>query len=472
MTAERAIVVVGEALLDRDTRGRVSRVCPDAPAPVVDVDEELWRAGGAGLAATLVARSARTVLVTPIADDASGHIVRSLLGRAGVEVIGVPSTGATPEKHRVRVGDHQVCRLDRGGRCGDVTPLSEEIVRVVAEARAVLVADYGRGLTGEPVVRTALARRRSAARMVWDPHPNGAAPVRGSTIVTPNLDELRARSGREFVGPWSTGSFDEVRRAAEWLQRDWGALGVAVTLGADGALLVGHDSAPLVVPTHRRRAGDTCGAGDAFAAAAVLALANGAVASDAVTGAVGAAEEFVAAGAAAGLACGSHPRSDRAGEDGVDLHAGGRRIVATSGCFDLLHVGHLRFLRQARALGDRLIVCLNSDDSVRGLKGAGRPLVPVEERRDLLLALDCVDEVIVFDDPTPVALLDRLGVDVFAKGGDYRAVDLPESEVVIRRGGVVVTLPYLDGHSTSRFLVDAAAIARESVGDRDGGRGT
>lgn len=455
MTGHDAIVVVGEALLDRDTFGSVSRICPDAPVPVVDVDEERWRAGGAGLAATLLARSAPTILLTPIGDDDSGRTLRSLLERAGVEVVALPSVGTTPEKHRVRVGDHQLCRLDRGGGSVDVAPLAEEAARVVSDAPAVLVSDYGRGLTRDATMRAALARRHPSARLVWDPHPRGDEPVSGATLVTPNIDELCDRSATPSSTRAHTESIDDLHHMGESLRRSWGALGLAVTLGGRGALLIGHDEAPLVVPTNRNVAGDSCGAGDAFAAAAVLALANGAVASEAVVAAVGAAERFVAAGGASGLEIGA---------SNVD-----RRIVATSGCFDLLHVGHLRFLRQARALGDRLVVCLNSDASVRGLKGPGRPLVPVDERRDLLLALDCVDEVIVFDEPTPVALLDRLCVDVFAKGGDYRAVDLPESEVVTRRGGVVVTLPYLDGHSTSRYLADAASIA--ALDDSVRGRG-
>jgi D-beta-D-heptose 7-phosphate kinase/D-beta-D-heptose 1-phosphate adenosyltransferase len=457
------VVVIGEALLDRDTVGDVARVCPDAPAPVVDVVSDHVRPGGAGLAATLLARATPTVLVTPLADDDDGRRLRGLLEEAGVEVIALPHSGPTPVKQRVRSGSHQICRLDRGGRAGEVRARIGALEHALDGAGTVLVSDYGRGLTTDPDLRAALAARSRGGRLVWDPHPRGGEPIEGATLVTPNAEETRHLATTTAPEGRAIGSVRELAGPALELCRRWGAQCVAVTLGPGGALLVGGDLVPLLVPSDQVSVGDTCGAGDAFAAAVALELACGGLPSEAVVAAVAAAGRFVADGAAGSLTRPSDatPRPAAATEfSSADrasrVRQDGGTVVATSGCFDLLHAGHLRMLRQARQLGDHLVVCLNSDDSVRGLKGEGRPVVPAAERRELLLALDCVDEVAIFDEPTPVRALERFRPDLFVKGGDYRASDLPETAAVAGWGGHVVILPYLDDHSTTRLLTQAA----------------
>jgi rfaE bifunctional protein nucleotidyltransferase chain/domain len=237
---------------------------------------------------------------------------------------------------------------------------------------------------------------------------------------------------------------------------------VAVTLGARGAVVAGPRGATMIpVPAGLRiRADggpDTCGAGDRFASAAAAALYEGADVEDAVVAAVDAAARFVGAGAAASLS--QAPRTALPALTAFELVARVRRragrVVATGGCFDLLHPGHVSLLCQARALGDALVVCVNSDDSVRALKGPGRPIVPAADRARLLAALEPVDAVAVFDEPSPALLLDRLAPDIWVKGGDYTEADLPEAEVVRRHGGEVVLVPLVDGYSTTR-LVSAA----------------
>ena len=204
--------------------------------------------------------------------------------------------------------------------------------------------------------------------------------------------------------------------------------------------------------------GDPCGAGDSFAAAAALALADGAVTGEAVAAAVAAASAFVAA--RRGVRLGRRPRGPRrtsAAGSSVDallarVRAPGGTVVATGGCFDLLHPGHVATLRAARGLGDCLVVCINSDDSVRRLKGPSRPLVTAPDRARVLEALEFVDAVVVFDEDTPAEVLDRLRPDVWAKGGDYAGADLPEAAVLRTWGGQAVVLPYLDGHSTTALV--------------------
>jgi D-beta-D-heptose 7-phosphate kinase / D-beta-D-heptose 1-phosphate adenosyltransferase len=515
-TVTRApLVVVGDALLDRDLDGRAERLAPDAPVPVLDDPAERRRPGGAALAATLAATldGRAVVLITALAADEAGTTLRELLELAGVEVVDLGLAGPTPEKIRVRAGGHSLLRVDRATRPGRVGPLSRSGHHAVAGARAVLVADYGRGVAAEPGVRAALADLPARLPLVWDPHPRGPAPVPGARLATPNRAEA-AGFAPEVPG---TG-LAAVTARARLLAERWAAAGVAVTLGPGGALLVEGAGAPLVVPAPPTPAGDPCGAGDRFAATAAGLLADGALPSEAVAGAVSAATTFVASGgattvhlAARGGATAPPPPvgpgapepqppipgpPNREGSPGAGngpavvhnpppdplthsptpatpssaleralrlmgaVRASGGTVVATGGCFDLLHAGHVATLRAARALGDCLVVCLNSDDSVRRLKGPERPLVRLADRVAVLEALGCVDVVVPFDERTPEAVLRRLRPDVFAKGGDYALAELPEAALLESWGGQAVILPYLEGRSTTQLMKEV--VRRDS----------
>jgi rfaE bifunctional protein nucleotidyltransferase chain/domain len=232
-----------------------------------------------------------------------------------------------------------------------------------------------------------------------------------------------------------------------------------VTIGAGGAILCHAGPTPLVVPAPATSDGDTCGAGDRFATSAALALASGALVSEAVQDAVTAATAYVTAGGVgAALAPAQAPAGAKdAGRVLAEVRARGGTIVATGGCFDLLHVGHVATLQAARKLGDCLIVCLNSDASVRALKGPDRPLTSQVDRSRVLAALDCVDAVVIFEEPTPEAVLSWLRPDIWVKGGDYAdgGPDLPEAELVRRWGGQTVIVPYVDGRSTTRTIAAA-----------------
>ena len=441
------VVVVGDALLDRDLDGRAERLAPDAPVPVVDAVEERPRPGGAGLAAVLAAAGGeRVTLVCALGRDAAGARLAGLLADAGVDVIDLGLNGATPEKVRVRAGGRAIVRIDSGGGdggCGPIVPAAEEALRT---AGAVLVSDYGRGVAAAPSVRAALSATR--APVVWDPHPRGPDPIPGVLLATPNVAEAGA-----------TGSLAEAESAARRLAARWRAVNVCVTRGRQGALLVGGPGPVLAVPAPQVSSGDPCGAGDAFAAAAVTRLAAGALPSEAVQAAVHAASDFVAAG---GAAAALEPREVLAGDAAAvaeRVRAGGGTVVATGGCFDLLHAGHVRMLEAARALGDCLIVCLNSDTSVRRLKGADRPLVGQEDRAAVLTGLASVDAVALFEEDDPRAVLRALRPDVWVKGGDYAVGDLPEAEVLAAWGGRAVIVPYVTGRSTTRLIEEAAARA-------------
>lgn len=447
----RPLVVVGDALLDVDVEGSATRLCPEAPVPVVDVDGEWVRPGGAGLAATLLANhaAAEVSFVTALGADDTGHRLAALLAR-DVEVLRLPLSGGTVRKTRVRASGQSVTRLDTGDGRAAHAPLPERVHRLLRDAGAVLVSDYGRGVAAHPEVRRLLAEAAQRVPVVWDPHPRGPAPVLGATLATPN-----ERESRDLL---PTAPAD-VADAAAAVRQHWRCRHAAITVGANGAVLSIEDGTTLSVPAPAGLAGqklDTCGAGDRFATAALTALAEGAGPVDAVSSAVESASRFVAAGGAAALSvrdgtpeCGA-PDTPFAFADSVRRRGG--RLVATGGCFDLLHAGHVSLLRHARSLGDALVVCLNSDDSVRRLKGPGRPVVTAPDRARLLAELSCVDDVVVFDESSPTAVLERLRPDVWVKGGDYAGTELPEAEVVRRHGGEVVLVPTVEGYSTTRLL--------------------
>ena len=453
----RPVVVVGDALLDRDLTGRADRLSPDAPVPVVSGLSEVERPGGAGLAALLAARDGgEVVLVTALGDDPAGRRVAELLAAAGVRVVAGRLPGRTPAKERVRVAGQSLLRLDREEAAPAAPAVTGAMTDAVRSAGAVLVSDYGRGLAADPALRAAVTAAARDVAVVWDPHPRGADPVPGARLVTPNLAEALRFAGHPADG----GTIAAAARAGLELTDRWRVAGVAVTLGAGGALLAGAaDGVPLVVPAPPiGPAGDPCGAGDRFAATAAVRLAAGSLPSEAVTAAVAAASAYVAAGGPAGLSTPDRPPTPPAApapsapEVVRRVRARGGTVVATGGCFDLLHAGHVATLEAARRLGDCLVVCLNSDASIRRLKGEGRPLVPERDRVRVLAALEVVDAVTVFGEDTPHAVLDALRPDVWVKGGDYAGPALPEAELLAGWGGQVVVVPYLAGRSTTRLV--------------------
>jgi D-beta-D-heptose 7-phosphate kinase / D-beta-D-heptose 1-phosphate adenosyltransferase len=438
----KRVVIVGDVMLDRDLDGRAERLSPDAPVPVIDDVEEHTRPGGAGLAALLAAEDgADVVLVTPLGTDETSRALRRLL-EPRVRVVALPLSAGPPEKTRVRAGGFPVVRIDRSpaGVVGEPGP---EIDAVLATADAVLVSDYGRGVTGQPRMRELLTAAARRVPLVWDPHPRGADPVPRTCLICPNLGEALAWCGLGDDG------LDSAARSAESILRRFHADGVVVTMGERGALL-SHGEAPQVFPVESVRGGDTCGAGDRFASAVTVRLAAGALPSEAVEAGVAAAASFVRRGAASALA---QARPVASGPDPVSaVRQAGGTVVATGGCFDVLHAGHVATLRAARALGDCLVVCLNSDASVRRTKSPDRPVNTAADRAAVLAALECVDAVEIFEEDTPEEILRRLRPDVWVKGGDYTVDQLPEASVVAGWGGRTVVVPYLPGRSTTRIL--------------------
>ena len=448
------IVVIGDVMLDRTIDGTSDRLCPDAPVPVLDAAVTRETPGGAGLAALMCAETAgRVTLVAPIADDDAGRRLVGLLSDR-VRVVACGHRGPTRTKTRVRSTGQPIVRIDQGGPASPDTVPGGAIRDAIESADAILVSDYGAGITGHPAIRAALTA--AAAPVVWDPHPRGARPTAGTTLATPNLTEARrALSTAPEAGHGLAPAEIARRLAGHWMVR-----AVAVTAGPAGAFLADQDREVRYIPA-LPAAGDPCGAGDRFAATVTVALAGRDLLTEAVSRAVAEATGWVAGigreDPATDPACppSTGPTATPAAsvtDLARTLRTGGRTLVATGGCFDIVHAGHVATLQAARRLGDTLVVLINSDASVRRLKGPQRPIVGQQDRARVLQALDCVDAVVIFDEDDPRRVLDRLRPDVWVKGGDYGGTVLPESDVVAAHGGSTVFVPYLSGHSTSSII--------------------
>ncbi|MCS6570146.1 D-glycero-beta-D-manno-heptose 1-phosphate adenylyltransferase [Curtobacterium flaccumfaciens pv. flaccumfaciens] len=471
---EPLVVVIGDCILDRWTVGEAERVSREAPAPVVRVTETIAVPGGAAnTAVNARALGARVRMVGLIGDDEAGDVLRQRLEAAGVDtsfLVEIPGARTTT-KSRVVGGDRVVVRVDELA----ATPTAEHgarlarsVARAVRCADAAVVCDYGLGVRPEDVVPM-LDRDRPGA-VVVDAHDLTRWAALHPDLVTPNAGETAALLGTELgTGADRVGTVVAAR--ADVLVRS-GARAAVVTLDRDGTVLLepGSDQGfrTRATPASEQQAS---GAGDTFCAAATVALAVQAPLRDAVAVAQAAADVVVReAGtsvctAAALLDSVTAPAATVVDHDELATaveaaRQAGRRVVFTNGCFDVVHRGHTTYLRQARDLGDLLVVALNDDDSVRRLKGPERPINPAEDRAGVLAALACVDLVTVFATDTPIPLIERLRPEVYVKGGDYSPEMLTETEVVRGYGGEVVMVDYVPEHSTSavvRRIREAAA---------------
>lgn len=475
------VLVAGDVILDRWWTGGSTRLSREAPAPVVDVVDRVDAPGGAGnTALNLAALGARVRLVGVTGDDEAGERVRELLADAGVDTTGLvrDPTSATVTKTRIVADDQVLVRIDDGTPPALSPRLDGELATAFRRARlgadAVLVCDYGAEfLLG--AVREHLegeARTPDRPLTVVDAHDltrwAGAAPH----VVTPNEAEaaLLLRHSRSWSGTGAGRAVSFVAATEQLLELS-GASAVVVTLDRDGTVALRRDHDPFATHAHPAAEKFASGAGDTFTATLTAALSCGAPLESATALAQHAADVVV--GRFGTAVCNSGDLAARVSVDGpvaasadelaalVEAERGdGRRIVFTNGCFDVLHRGHTSYLRQAKALGDVLVVAINSDDSVRRLKGRGRPINSETDRAAVLAALECVDVVTVFDTDTPIPLLERLAPDVYVKGGDYTPEMLAETAVVEAAGGEVRIVDYVADHSTTS-LVERIRSRRE-----------
>ncbi|MBS0383706.1 MAG: D-glycero-beta-D-manno-heptose 1-phosphate adenylyltransferase [Proteobacteria bacterium] len=462
-----AVWVVGDIMLDEYVIGDVARISPEAPVPVVRVQRFEDRLGGAANVACQVgALGAQVALAGLVGNDVAGGRVLDLCRESGIDVRAVRQLTGRPTSRKLRTlaRNQQLVRLDWEDTApcpADAIDWMLERLREVRAPDVVILSDYAKGvLTPALIGRIREIAASANTRIVVDPKQRDFDAYRGASILTPNLHELEVAAGRTF-DPEDAASIAE---CAQWLARDIGAEALVVKRGGRGMLVAPARGPHQVIPARGRALFDPTGAGDTVVALLATVLAAEATLVEAAT----------LANAAAGITVGKvgtvsvtpgeiveflGGESDHKVLDRDELMAqvghwrnAGKRIVFTNGCFDLLHAGHLSLLHQAAQHGDVLVVAVNSDDSVRRLKGTERPLVSEHERAAMLAALGCVDAVTIFAEDTPLELLQAIRPDILVKGGDYRVEQVVGRELVESAGGRVVLVPLLSGKSTTALI--------------------
>ena len=477
--------MVGDLILDLHVSGDVDRISPEAPIPVLRVATKETSPGGAANVACKVAELEGDAVLAGIVgrDEAAKKLLDESRG-AGVEVSAVVEDAARPTTRKTRyvARGQQLLRVDHEAADPVSGPAEDELVarvaREVASCAGVVIEDYGKGALTRRVLDAALSRSGEIP-VVVDPHGRGWGRYHGATVLTPNVHEAEVASGMTIR------SEKDIAEAGRRLLEEAGAGCVAVTRGSEGIALVTADAVEMI-PTVPVEVFDVTGAGDAVAAVFALGLAGGLslrqsgevanLAGGVIVRQLGVghiSREAMRRGAAlrAGRGASGAASLEEVVAAARRVRAGGGKVVFTNGCFDLLHAGHVRLLAEARALGDFLIVCINSDESIRRLKGPARPILREDERAQVLGSLSSVDMVAVFEEDTPARVIREISPDVLAKGADYAEDEIVGAEWVKSRGGTVARIPLVEGTSTSAIL--ERVVERHSAAEppADGGSG-
>ena len=457
------ILVVGDAMLDEYWFGDTSRISPEAPVPVVRTQSKKQRPGGAAnVAVNLAALGADTRIAAVIGNDHRGVQLRALLEGCGVCCKLLESGSSTIHKLRVLSRSQQLIRLDSEQI---ISGHEEDFVRLFSEelkdVDVVVLSDYGKGTLGDVQDLIALSRKLGVPTIV-DPKGQHFERYRGSTVLTPNQGEFESE-----VGAWSDEAEFLAKGEALHSSLDLGAA-LLVTRGEKGMVLFSGDGPPLSLGAESREVFDVTGAGDTVVALLSAGIGSGLLLEEAAAlsnlGAGLVVKKIgVATVSPSELRLALHRRG-MGGRGLIDVEqlvefvseakARGERVVMTNGCFDILHAGHVSYLEEAKGLGDRLVVAVNDDESVKKLKGASRPVTKLEDRMAVLAGLAAVDWVVSFSEQTPVDLIARVLPDVLVKGGDYRAEEIAGVQSVIKNGSEVRVLSLKKGRSTSAMIED------------------
>jgi D-beta-D-heptose 7-phosphate kinase/D-beta-D-heptose 1-phosphate adenosyltransferase len=469
---EQTVLVVGDLMLDEFVYGEVSRISPEAPTPVIAVKRTELMIGGAGnVARNLVALGARCIFVGVVGgDDSGGELKKELARIPRIETHLVTDAGrATTRKVRF-VSEHHSAHMLRADwePAAPVDVKAEDAliahaVKAMPSVGAVVLSDYAKGALTLRVIRAVIdAANKTGKPVVVDPKGHDYSIYKGATLITPNRQELADATH----SPAQTD--EQVAASAAELGRTVGAKAVLVTRSEDGMTLV-SEGAAVHVPAYPVRVRDVSGAGDTVVAVLAAMLAMKADFESAMRAANAAAAVVVGKRGTATLSVAELrarilPAATLAPEEKIvfdwallDEHLAewrkkGLRVGFTNGCFDLLHPGHVKLLAGARAACDRLVVGLNGDASVTRLKGAGRPVQPVQARAEVLAALEAVDLVVVFDEDTPEKLIAHAQPTVLVKGSDYKREDVVGHAIVEAAGGQVILIDIVPGHSTSDMV--------------------
>ncbi|HVP55730.1 MAG TPA: bifunctional D-glycero-beta-D-manno-heptose-7-phosphate kinase/D-glycero-beta-D-manno-heptose 1-phosphate adenylyltransferase HldE [Candidatus Eisenbacteria bacterium] len=469
------VLVVGDVMLDKYVWGEVERISPEAPVPILRAGRQSEQPGGAAnVAMNLAGLGARVTVMGFAGGDDDHRILESLLHKAGVKYAFLACPGVpTTSKLRVLAGHQQLLRMDREAQRTDLNGAADDLIRQAIVSlpgtSVVVLSDYAKGVLSERVCRALIAEaRRLKVPVVVDPKGRDFGRYHGASTICPNAKELAAATGE------SASDLKWLLAAGQSMVAALNLQHMLVTLSEKGITILRQDSS-CHVPAEVRQVFDVSGAGDTVVAVVAAAMAAG------VPIEAAARLANLAAGVVIGKV-GTVPiqREELLGALGRELQAGsvekvmpwegllarvaawrasGSQIVFTNGCFDLLHVGHITLLERARRMGDRLIVAVNSDRSVRVLKGVGRPLVSERDRARVLAALAAVDAVVIFDEETPLRLVEALRPDVLVKGGDYTEADVVGAGEVRGWGGRLELVPLVAGCSTTGLIARSGTRA-------------
>lgn len=467
--AATKVLVVGDLILDKYLWGKASRISPEAPVQVVEVDHDELRLGGAGnVVNNLLALGCHVYLASVVGADGDGKNLLQLLTRQGVNIEGVVSSPhrTTSRKSRVLASHQQIVRIDR--ECTHPINTDEQAAlfnycrQQLPQLGAVILSDYLKGVLAPELLQKIMALCHSRhVPVIVDPKGADFRRYTGATILTPNRRETEAATGVAIENESSLIKAGSILLNAQKLDA------LVLTRSEEGMSLFFADGRITHLPTEAREVFDVSGAGDTVVAVIGAAMAAGA----------GLDEAAGLANLAAGIVVGKlgtstvttqeilndFERRNWASDSKIlpreklahlldDMRTSGKKIVFTNGCFDLLHAGHVKYLQHARKLGDLLVLGLNSDDSIRRLKGPKRPLLEQSERAQILAALNCVDFLTIFEEDTPLELLRQLRPDILVKGGDYSADEVVGKELVESHGGRVELIRFIDGKSTTNII--------------------
>jgi len=468
-TSEVKAVVIGDLMLDEYLWGATERISPEAPVPIIDVGREDLRLGGAGnVVNNLRVLGAHVALASVLGDDSDGEVIRERLQRAQVDVDALvhDPTRITSRKTRILSGNQQMLRIDR--ECTQEIELQVEqqlLQKLSAKidcADVIYLSDYGKGVLSESLIQKIIAQAKEKnIHVIVDPKGTEYTRYRGATLLTPNRKEASLATGISIKDE------DTMHRAGAQILEIAQLQALVLTRSEQGMSLFQDNAEPVHLPTRAREVYDVSGAGDTVLTVVGLGIATGFsleqaafmanIAAGVVVGKVGTSTASPAeiVEAAGFLVAGSQTKI-------CDPHAlqivlrrlrqMGRKVVFTNGCFDILHAGHVSYLQRARDLGDLLVLGLNSDASVRRLKGESRPLVPENDRAVILAALSCVDHVVIFDEDTPLELISLLQPDILVKGNDYAEDQVIGADLVRQWGGRVELMPFVSGRSTTALV--------------------
>ena len=469
------VLVVGDLILDTYVWGQANRISPEGPIPILEVTSEETRPGGSGnVVAALAHLGARVYACGAVGTDGEGATllkeIKDLCGDANgvIRITDRPTTVKTRYFGYVqsaRRGVQHLLRVDREKTSRIPEDAQDKMLAYVKSVlpaqNAVVLSDYDKGALTERVLSTTLAMANARGiPIVSDPKIGRPYSIySGSTVLTPNRHETQEATG---IAPRD---MDSLKRAARVLMERADLRHVVITLDRDGMFLAGEDEEGVLIPTRPREVFDVTGAGDTVVSVIAMMLACGATMRDAATIAnVAAGIEVTKVGAAAvsraeiltdllgGGISAKLKTVEAAAEMAREVRRRNEKVVWTNGCFDILHIGHYEYLKLARQQGDLLIVGLNSDASVRRLKGPHRPITGEAQRARILAALDVVDGIVVFDEDTPLRSIEAVRPDVIVKGGDYRKEDVVGGKFVESYGGRVALAPIIEGISTSDIV--------------------